>query len=329
MKKEYRLIISGDRVKQFKTIGDNKIFVDTINDWRPSLVSRFTDEKGKRKVLRFLAESDDVEMDKQIANNFPANTKIGQEDRDELTFKKGILITEKANVILYLDSIPENKSFRGDRGATQPQFEEYIASVQSKKNVSLGLMQAKAILFVNKMTDDELENKLLKINGSTYEIPETREDKIEAMYAIVSDIDEEKSEIFEIIGEDTKEDVVTLVGRAINAKVLSFINKPNNIQLKRNGEWKDVWPVSDQHTEQQKQDMFLDRLNTTEGAAMVVAIQEALKNEKHFSKVVEKGQPEEKSISDEELKKMFEERFSKKEESKKDEQVKVKQVSKT
>lgn len=276
--KIFELIESGPRVQFFKTLEDgSRLAVQNYDEYTPHMVYTFTDKEGNSRTIRFLKASNDIDLDKQIKAGFEANLKITEADRSELRFKKGKLITNKKNVLAFLAAAPCNETFEGDRGDYQVIFKEFKPEISRKKNADLALKQAKAIIAIEDFTDEQMDTKLLKINGSSYSLPESSDEKKEALLDIINEVSGQDLSILETIIEELKaDDLEVLIGKAINKKVISFIEAPGQIMIKRNGTFVKLLQVSEDHSEDQKIALFIDTLRTEEGKITITAIKEAL-----------------------------------------------------
>ncbi len=276
--KIFELIESGPRVQFFKTFEDgSRMPVQNYDEYTPHMVYTFTDNEGNSRTIRFLKASNEIDMDKQIKAGFDANTKITEADRAELRFKKSKLISNKKNVLAFFAACPSNQAFDGDRGDYQVIFKEFKPEISRKKNADLALKQAKAIIAIEDFTDEQMDTKLLKINGSSYSLPESSDEKKEALLDIINEVSGQDLSILETIIEELKaDDLEVLLGLAINKKVISFIEAPGQIMIKRNGTFVKLLQVSEDHTEDQKISLFIDTLRTEEGKITLTAIKEAL-----------------------------------------------------
>lgn len=275
--KIYELIRSGARVPFFKTFEDgSRMEVENYDDYTPHMVYTFADTEGNSRTIRFLKASNEIDLDKQIKAGFDANVKITEADRAEIRFKKNKLITNKKNVKAFFEACPGNEAFEGDRGDFQITFREYKPELSRKKNSDLALKQARAIIALEDFTDIEMDSKLIQIMGSAYSLPLLETEKKEALLDIIN----ESEESLDIILEKGKEDTIEVIlGKAINKKVISFIEAPGQIMIKRNGIFGKLLTVSEDHSEEQKIALFTDVLRTEEGKITLVAIKEALLKE--------------------------------------------------
>ena len=277
--KIFELIESGPRVQFFRTLEDgSRMPVQNYDEYTPHMVYTFTDNDGNSRTIRFLKASNDIDMEKQVKAGFLDNLKITEADRSELRFKKGKLISNKKNVLAFLAAAPSNENFEGDRGDYQVIFREFKPEVGRKNNADLALKQARAIVALEDFSNEQMDNKLLKINGSAYALPESIEEKKEALLDIINEVSANDLTVLETILEKEKgtDDLQVLLGKAINKKVISFIEVPGQIMLKRNGKFEKLLQVSEDHSEEQKIALFTDTLRTEEGKINVTAIKEAL-----------------------------------------------------
>lgn len=283
-KKIYRLLDAGPKVKFTRTTEDGqKIAVEIYNPWRPHLRYRVTTPEGKSQTLRFLRESDSIDQAQQIKDGFLANLPFSTADRRELDFINGEIETDKVNVQKFLDAIPHNKAYAGDRTGFDIRFEEFIPVVARKLNLALGKKQAQAALAMHDMAEEEMDIAILKIHGSAFQLPvgdDTREgieSRISAKMEILQNEINDNEAALDIILEAKQTDTVeTIIGKAVNAGVLSFIEQPDAVMIKRDGKWVKLLAISDQHDETQKQQLFRDRLESEDGKPMLKAITEQL-----------------------------------------------------
>lgn len=276
VQKIYELIKSGPRVQFFRTLEDgSKIEVENHDEFTPHLVYTFTDSEGNSRTTRFLKAANSIYQDEQIKAGFPANSKIGEADRAEIRFKGSKLVTSKKNVQQFLDNCPANEKFEGDRGEYQVCFREFKPEIVRKKNSDLALRQAKCIIALEGFSEEQMDTRLIRINGSGFGLPPTIEEKKEALLDLINEVDYETLAL--ILEEDQKDSIDIIVGKAINKKVLSFIEAPGQISIKRNGSFVKLLQVSEDHSEEQKIALFIDTLRTEEGKITLTAIEEAMK----------------------------------------------------
>ena len=282
LSKIFELIESGPRVQFFRTNEDGtRMAVQNYDEFTPHMMYTFTTQEGNSRTIRFLKASNDIDLDVQIKAGFEANLKITEADRSELRFKKNKLISNKKNVLAFLAAAPSNENFEGDRSDYQVTFREFKPEISRKKNADLALKQAKAIVALEDFTDEQMDSKLLKINGSAYQLPQLSEEKKEALLDIINEVSAEDLSILKTILEQGKEDdLEVLLGKAINKKVISFIEAPGQIMIKRNGTFVKLLQVSEDHNEEQKIALFIDTLRTEEGKITLTAIKEALVEKK-------------------------------------------------
>lgn len=275
LQKIYELIPSGNRVTFFKTFPDgSKMPVVNHDDYGLHLTYTFTDKEGLSRTTRFLKAANTIWQDEQIKLGFPANQKLTEADRAEVRFKGSKIITTKKNVQDFLVNCPSNEAFEGDRGEYQVLFREFKPEISRRKNSDLALRQAKCILALEEMTPEQMDNKLLQINGSAYELPVDKEEKKEVLLDLVNELDYETLAL--ILEKEAEDSIEVIIGKAINQKVLSFIEAPGQISIKRNGEFAKLLQVSEDHNEEQKIALFIDTLRTEEGKITLTAIKEAL-----------------------------------------------------
>lgn len=324
--KTYHLIKSGPRVQLLRTIEGKKVPVEVWDDFPMPLKFRTTDAEGNSITYRFVSECNEVEMAAQIKLGFLANYKFTQRDRDSLRFKNGYLTSTRKNIKAFLDIIPANESFTGERDETEVLFREYKPEVVRKATLNLGLRQAQALVAAHKLSEEQMDIKLIKIYGSAYQLPvadtaeRTKEAKLEALQDAINLVDDNNSEsVLAIITEtDDQDNVETIIGKAVNAGIISFLEKADQIMIKRNGAFVEFLKISDQQNEEQKMNLFIDRLSASDGGSMLTAVKEALlvanvainetDKELFVSSPAEKQQ-EQKSLSDQELLEQFETRF--------------------
>lgn len=320
-KKIYHLIRSGARAKLTRGVVDgNRVEVDTWDDYKIPAKYRTVDENGKSVVLRLLAECDSIDQAEQVKLGFPANLKFTERDGQLRLFKNGKLESTRSNQIAFFDSIPGNIAFKGDRGDYSVLFEEYIPQVAQKQNVDFGFKQAQAMVAAYNLDEATIDTKLIRLYGGTYQLPDTRDAKLEAIQDAINEATETSAALDIILETSETETIETTIGKAINAGVLSFIQKPDQVMIKREGQFVDFLKISADHTEQQKLDLFIDRLSASDGKVMLNAVKEALLKNANAPKVEEPIKLQEvvvpKELTDEELTLKYEAMMAKKKEEK-------------
>lgn len=323
--KTYHLIKSGPRVELLRTIQGKKVPVEVWDDFPMPLKFRTTDAEGNSITYRFISESNEVEMAAQIKLGFLANYKFTQRDRDSLRFKNGYLTSTRKNIKAFLDTIPANEAFTGERDETEVLFREYKPEVVRKANLNLGFRQAQALVAAHSLSEEQMDIKLIKIYGSAYQLPvgadaeKQKEAKLEALQDAINAVDDNSESVLTIITKTEDQDnVETIIGKAVNAGVISFLEKADQIMIKRNGLFVEFLKISDQQNEEQKMNLFIDRLSASDGGPMLTAVKEALlvaniaiseADKELFVSSPSEKQEEPKSLSDEELLEQFETRF--------------------
>lgn len=243
------------------------IRLDTPRKVKLYLKHIFTDKTGKQQRTRFKMGANSIHLDPQIKlDNIPANEKFTDNDRRHLYFINGVLVTDNEFVqsFLHEDNNPQRADFTGrDRGNVTALFKELDEVAIVNDEHSLIRDTATAISKIFTMNLDEVKGLLSVFYGASYNSPnEVKEAQNIAAKALENNPERLRMVNEGSFGSDDK--IVILLGKAINAGVISFDNKADYVQMKRNGEWVDVKLVAGD-TYEIREVAFRQHLSTAEG----------------------------------------------------------------
>ena len=226
-KKTYQLIEVGNRVNYVQRFPDGTIlrYKNPPKSYKPPRKLVFTDEEGRVQVVRYLRSANTIYQDKQKELGFGENVKITRFDSKDVEFVNGFLTTNKQTVIDFLEKTPLFEGWVGDRQGISAVCREFKPQENKKKNISLAQNQANAVIAITKMDADKLDTVLLMLYGGHYPLPIEIEDKQEALLDAINDNELSELAITHILGEPKDDDIEILIGKAINANVISFTQK--------------------------------------------------------------------------------------------------------
>lgn len=228
-------------------------------------------EFPKNRTLRLKMNSNSIFQDEQIKEGILANVPFTTAERDAVVFKQGVLTTRYDIVQKFLDSHPQNKKFKGlCDSIKQPLFEEYDKSVELKTTTNDFRKRLAAANKIAAITDlKEGQDLMIRLNGTFFKTPDTMD---EVMSGLIDFLDNAEELGLDKILSDTvtkDEKITILVGRAINAGIISFDAKPNQVSLKKNNVWVDVKMISSDLSGSERQRYFAEFLASKDGELLL------------------------------------------------------------
>ena len=257
----------------FQTLADGtRIQVKKIRSHRPTLRQDFQDEDGVGKVIRYKIGSQTIDQRVQIdKEKLEANARFTSQEYKDLEFNFAVNVTNKKMVQDYLEAHPEFEGFKGFcDDVKSPRYKLLDEAGEQKiKNTDT----RKRIKAANKIIDLNLEaaqELLLRLNGSFFVTPTELEPCQNLLIDFVDDAEEAGLDaILKEEAERTVDETTTvLIGKLINAKVLSFDAVEGKITKVKGGKEIILRDMSSEYSMDERKRLFSDFLNTTDGSAL-------------------------------------------------------------
>lgn len=257
----------------YQTLADGtRIQVKKIRSHRPTLRQDFQDEDGVGKVIRYKIGSQTIDQRVQIdKEKLEANARFTSQEYKDLEFNFAINVTNKKMVQDYLEAHPEFEGFKGFcDDVKSPRYKLLDEAGEQKiKNTDT----RKRIKAANKIIDLNLEaaqELLLRLNGSFFVTPTELEPCQNLLIDFVDDAEE--AGLDAILKEEAErtvdEKTTVLIGKLINAKVLSFDAVEGKITKVKGGKEIILRDMSSEYSMDERKRLFSDFLNTTDGSAL-------------------------------------------------------------
>ena len=274
MLKTYILLESMDAdAPVYQTLSDGtRMQVKKIRSHRPTLRQDFQDEDGVGKVIRYKIGSQTIDQRVQIEKEkLEANARFTTQEYKDLDFNFGVLVTNKKMAQEYLEAHPEFEGFKGFCDDVRTPRYKLLdeAGEQKLKNSDT----RKRIKAANKIIDLDLEAAtalLIRLNGSFFVTPNELEECQNLLIDFVDNAEEAgldgvlKEEVDTTVDEKT----TVLIGKLINAKILSFDAVEGKITKLKGGKEIVLRDMSSEYSMDERKRLFSDFLNTKDGSAL-------------------------------------------------------------
>lgn len=285
--KSYVLLSSMDaNAPVYQALGNGqRAKITKIPVFRPFLRVGFQDENHKSKVIRYKEYSSSIFQDAQVKeDNIAANEPFTQNEYRNLVFKFGSLTTTDERAQEYLEAYPGFEGFKGfcqDVKAPvykllNPEEDSKIQNTETRKRVRAA----------NKILDLELEGlqeMIIRLNGSFVKTPDSKVDCENLLLAFIDDGNEAALDAVLKANDDVTVDEKTtvLIGKLLNAEMLSFDNVEGKISKKdKGGKWVVIRDMSAEYSLEERKRMFSDFLNTEDGKALKLDLEKGLTKNK-------------------------------------------------
>lgn len=263
--------------------GNGRVQIKKVPVYPLYLQVTITDENGENRTMRYKGNARSIWQDEQIKAGIPANEKYTSNDRSEMQFKNGLLVTTKPLAQEYINNYPGNVNFKGQCDVIpQPFFKELDPAVDNKLLANDFKKRLKA---ANKIADmegdvDALSTFLIRLNGSYFVTPNDAGELYKMAISFLDDAEEEGLDLILKEEEELNVDEKTtiLIGKLINAGKLSFTqNKGAVSKLGKDGKWVNVREIGDGSLDEMKR-LFSNHLNTNDGKALKNDLENDLKD---------------------------------------------------
>lgn len=298
--------------------GSEHIILDTPPSRNLPPVCEIIDEDGNGKKIRYIRGCNTIDFDEQVKLGYPAGRKTTAAEFNDLTILNGQLIAKNNALISYLRAAKWMKGNNTNGGRAmyfEANPEQELSDLFDQQSLQIDLgMKLKtapraAVMDVLRLNDmihaigNEKNERLQAIkmleNESAVRWLTTNLDKIIAKHQpvepvvpalpeglhgenLVTAMMEEAaptpapSDLFESADNDLK----ILLSVAIENGVISLLQIPGAVAIKRAGKWTTLVDISDDGGQEEKKAKLLDYLKTTDGEAALASIKKGIENKK-------------------------------------------------
>lgn len=238
----------------------------------------FTDREGKNRTIRLKHSTNKIYQDEQIKDGILANEKFTQAEKDSVRFQNGVLTTGNLTVQAFLEASPQFEDFWKPIEIDGEKKVGYSADVQQplyrlfdnrKEVINENEMFKKRLKAANKIVDLDLEaaqNLMIRLNGSFFKPPT---DLLDCQNALVAFLDEANEAALDDLVRDVAtidEETTVLIGKAIQAGILSFDAVPNQVvKVTNEGKYINLKEVSSEYPMVERKRIFSEFLTSKEG----------------------------------------------------------------
>lgn len=267
---------------------DQRVRVDKLPLWVPYL--KITYQKGgKNTTIRYKETATSIFLNEQIKDQgIPANDPFTENERRAMEFKNGVLATNNAMIQNYLDNYPANEAVECICPDIKAKvFKVYDKADELKSSNEDFKLRTKAASKIVGLNLKQAQEMLIRLNGSFFEVPSvegglTEENAlIECQDLLVSFLDASEKEGLDAILLDEKEETAEdttkiLVGKLVNANVISFEESADQISKKSNGQWVKLMDMPGKIELPEQERLLIDFLNSEEGKVHLTDLQNEL-----------------------------------------------------
>lgn len=261
-----------------KVNGKQRIRLNKIPTWQPYLRVNFVTKEGKSKTIRYKGNTDDIDQSEQIKNGILANEPFTTQERDDVKFRNGVLITKKPTVAKYLDEYPGNSNFEGICDQVIGNQFHLVDKIAEIKSNNQGVKErATAALKILGLDLQGAKDLLIKLNGGFYQTSDDLDENIGQLVDFLDATDE--LGIKAILEEDLNIDQETevLIGNLINAKLLDFDSEDGKIKKKKGNDMIVVREFAGEYSMDERKRMFADFISSPEGVDLRKDLEKDLK----------------------------------------------------
>lgn len=250
----------------------------------------FEDVDEINKTIRFKMNANSIYLDDQVKAGIPATMQEGNRiipypftpsEYEAMKFTNGILRTTLDMAQKYLMATPQNGNFKGYCSIIkQPLFDLYDKTLETKIQNDDFRLRLKAANKINEINDLKVAQDLMyRLNGSFFKAPgqnATTPEEIanaleECRRGLINFMDDAEEEGLYKLLEDVStadEQVMILVGKAVQKEILAFDQTPNQVTLNTNGVWKNVKMISSTIPPNERQRLFAEFLASPEAKVL-------------------------------------------------------------
>lgn len=249
----------------------------------------FVDRDGKSKMIRLKLGVEEIYQDKQIKEHgIDANAKFTQKERDALRFSHGSLTTASETVQRFLETspqfednwMPEKDPAGQGRVYTSDDIARPLYKLLDTRTEIVNENKAfkDRLKAANKIADmglKEGQDLLIRLNGSFF-IPPTNIEEVQN--ALVDILDSSDDMISEILRDrlTPDEEVLILINRAIQAKILDFDKVPNQVVKIKGKQTIPLREISSDLAPEERTRYFAEYLVSEKGKLLYADLQKEL-----------------------------------------------------
>jgi hypothetical protein len=262
---------------------DERVKLNRLKVWRPYLQAVIFDESGESRTIRLKLGAKSIYQDDQIAQGIPANEKMTEAERNAVTFRNGILRTDKKIVQDFLETHPQFDGFKGSSPeGLSASFKVFERNAETKNTNKAVKESIKAASIVAETNLEQVQELLIRVFGLSYALTDDLEDQQNILF---NEIDANEDAVAEILAfgkeqaqEEAEREVSVdtankvLVGQLLNKGLLSFSAKEGMVSKLHNKQWSDLKSVSAEFDSEQQHQQFLVFLGTKDGEAMLAEL---------------------------------------------------------
>lgn len=253
--------------------GNQRVQITKIPWHRPYLRLPVHGEDGVVRMLRYKATSKYLFEDEQMEKEkIDANAKFTDQERDDLYFRHGVLVTEKLQAQKFLEANPEfiGSEYKSEnvRNKCYKLLDEKAEALIKNKDHARRIKAASKIMGLELKDAQEM---IIRLNGSFVKTPDEVEECQNWLIQFLDDSDDAGiDEIMKGEKEITVDEKTTvLIGKLLKAKLLSFDEVPGQVSKKdKTGKWISVREMSTEYSMEQRKSLFSDFLNMEEGKVL-------------------------------------------------------------
>lgn len=245
---------------------DQRVRLNTRNRDMLYLRQVITDAEGRQKVIRLKLNSNTIFQDEQIKDGIPANEPFTKAEREAATFYNGQKIVNKEIVQKYFDATPENEAFGGFREpGLRAKFKHHDPELEHKSNNEDFKKRLKAGNKIANLTLEQGQELMIRLNGAYFEVPKTQ---LEVENRLIEYVNEADEQMLDRLLEDNisvDEETVILVGKLVNAEIVSFDEVPNQVVKKKGSGVTNLKQISSVLDHKEREALFVEFLTSAEG----------------------------------------------------------------
>lgn len=247
-------------------------------------------EDQRNKTIRFKMNANSIYLDEQVAAGIPATIQEGNrvvpypftpQEYKAMEFNNGVLRTNLEIAQKYLMATPQNGAFQGYCSVIkQPLFDLYDKTLETKIQNDDFRLRLRAANKIDQITDLKVAQELMyRVNGSFFKAPgidavtpeEIADALEECRRGLITFMDDAEDQgLYKLLEEVTTADeqVLILVGKAVQKGILAFDHTPNQVTLNTNGVWKNVKMISSTIPPNERQRLFAEFLASPEAKVL-------------------------------------------------------------
>lgn len=248
-----------------------KMRIEKLPSASAFLQSTFTDADGQNKTARLKLNANSIWQDEQVKAGIPANEKFTKAERRAVKFVNGMLITNKAIVQTYLESIPQFSDFVGDApNGERKLYKRYDRDVDIKTENEAFKARLKAANVIMDLGLVDAQQMLVAIYGTSYQVPDNLEEAQNVLIDYIDDTEGGHEKVTKLSkGLNADQEIRVVINTLERAKVLSFTEIPDQIARKRDGKWMEIKESTGSLAMEERVSLFVTFLASAEGKTLL------------------------------------------------------------